>query len=73
MCMDFGILSGRILTFLEPVELLVLDCFAPGLFDNPSSTASPQSTSPLWGSCLRPGVLLDCVMGQWSSLAILLN
>ncbi len=56
--------------FLELVELLVLRCFAPGSLNDLLFNASSQSTAPLQGSCLRPGVVLDCVMGQCSLLAI---
>ncbi len=36
--------------FLEPVELAVLDCFTPGLLNNPLLTKPSQSTPPPFGA-----------------------
>ncbi len=70
MGIDAGIFYGRFnrifLDFLELLALSELRCFTPESFIDPFVTASSRLTPPLRGSCLRPGVPLDCVMGQCS-------
>ncbi len=55
--------------FFGTSDLLVLHCFTPRLFNNLLLTAPPWFTPPL-GRRLWPDVLLDCMMGQSSSLVI---